>query len=101
MLWNIYHHYDVDGAYGDAVGQVDHIATIEATEEEVKAFVEKWHKPIIYDIPYSELICGWIEAEPVEIKTISELEKDPKNIYGWHNRFMEHAEDYEAYEEEE
>ena len=36
-LYAIYHQYAVDGGYGDAIFQEDHVGTVYATEEEIRA----------------------------------------------------------------
>lgn len=73
MTFNIFHEYETDGGFGDAVCQCDLIATVEATKEEIDAFVKEWNHPRIYDRPYAELSEHTIYAEPVEITKLSEV----------------------------
>ena len=65
--WIIRHEYDVDGGYGDAVPVNDIVAVVEATDEEINAFLEKWDKPRVYDRPYDGLEEHHVSAEPIEI----------------------------------
>lgn len=79
MLYNIFHVYDVDGGFGDAVTREKHIGLVEATEEEVKEFLAVWDKPRIYDHPYSDLYEHHVIARPVKIDELSDLQPyDPK-----------------------
>lgn len=56
-----------------------------ATEDEVKAYVEKWNKPEIYDIPYDELTCHTVRVECInvadDISLIEPYSTDPEDLY--------------------
>ena len=73
MLYNVYHSYDVDGGFGDAVRTKKFIGLVEATEKEIKEFLSVWNKPRIYERPYSDLYCHMVSAEPVRILELSKL----------------------------
>ena len=75
-LYIIVHYYDVDGGFGDAIPREEVIATVWATEEETKSFLEKYDKPYVYDTPYADLECHGVnicELDPIDI---SELDED-------------------------
>ena len=83
-LWAIYGGEDVDGGYGDAIPTSWHIATVLATEDEIEAFVKKWNKPEVYDIPYDSLECHRVYAERIEIvdlESVIPYSTDPDNYY--------------------
>lgn len=71
----VYHAYDVDGGFGDAVGQKDCVGMIEATDEEASKYVEKYSRQYTYDHPYSALTAGTIVLE--ELPQLLDLDKDP------------------------
>lgn len=66
-LFAVFHEYDVDGGFGDAVGTSDFVGCIYATDEEAKAYLEKWDKPKVYAHPYSDLYCFGVKLEEVKI----------------------------------
>lgn len=70
-LWNIYHIYDVDGGYGDAVQITDLVGTVSATDEQIDLIVEYWNKPRVYAHPYDDLTEHTIIKE--EVKPIYDL----------------------------
>ena len=61
-IYIIYHDYDVDGGYGDAVDQHE-ILWICKDEEEAKAYVERWDNPKVYDKPYASLYTNALHYE--------------------------------------
>jgi len=73
MLYNIYHNYDVDGGFGDAVPASELVGTVEATPEEIAEFLKVWDKPRIYERPYSCLYHHGISAEPVTPVVVADL----------------------------
>jgi hypothetical protein len=81
-LYNVYHVYDVDGGYGDAVGEENFVVAFER-ETDAKAFVEKYSKPYVYKRPYEELYCNEFTIRETEIITHAEFDinKTPKE-YG-------------------
>lgn len=69
-LYGVYHVYDVDGGFGDSIGQQD-LITIFETEDEAKEYVERWTDPYTYEIPYAELTCG-----ELRYKKLPAIQKD-------------------------
>lgn len=84
-LYAIYHGADEDGGFGDAVWTENMVGLAWATEDEVKAYIEKWDKPEVYDIPYSELICHVVRVERVtaldDISLVKPYSTDPDDYY--------------------
>lgn len=72
-LYNIFHAYDTDGGFGDAVPQTKLVATVWANEAEIAEFLEKWDKPQVYDQPYADLCFGHVYAEPVDVVPLSDV----------------------------
>lgn len=91
-IYNVYHEYDTDGGFGDAISQSDLVASF-ANEDDAKAFVEKYSNPIIYDRPYAELWCNKLVISETEIITHAEFDINKKpEEYGttwWGNRTFE------------
>lgn len=56
-IYNVFHCYDEDGGYGDAIGVTDLVAVF-SNEEEAEKYVEKYSKPHVYAHPYSYLYTG-------------------------------------------
>ena len=90
-FYGIYHCYDVDGGFGDAVGVRD-LLFISESESDAKAYAEKWSNEHVYDVPYAKLYCGALEVEelPSEIITKKSLETPPWKLvsgysFGWGN----------------
>ena len=63
----VFHIFDVDGGFGDAIAQKEIICIFD-TEEEANAFKAKYEKPHVYDCPYQSLECGILEV--MELPTI-------------------------------
>ena len=82
MVFQVIHDYDVDGGFGDAVGCSDVIATFK-DQKDAEAFIEHFARPIVYDKPYSELHCGELRMEPVQIIEHNDLWKFHKNQFWW------------------
>lgn len=64
--YDVYHIYDIDGGFGDAVYEESKVATFESKEDAEK-FVEKFNNPHVYYKPYDELNCGILEIRESEI----------------------------------
>ena len=58
--FGVFHIFDVDGGFGDAIPQENLICTFNS-EEEAKDFIKKFEKPHVYDCPYQCLECGKLE----------------------------------------
>lgn len=82
-LWSIEHEMDDDSGHGDAIQTRYCVAIVEATKEEIDAFLEEWDRPRIYDRPYDNLMEHHITATPIEIvKDLSKVEPyDPMTKY--------------------
>lgn len=66
MLYSVYHCYDVDGEFGDAIPE-ERLMAIFENEADAKAFVEKYHTPYVYKKPHAELYCNAYEIRETEI----------------------------------
>jgi hypothetical protein len=81
-IYNVYHCYDVDSGYGDAVEKEMLVATFES-EMDAKAFVEKYSDPYVYRKPYDELYCNQYIVRKTELVTHAEFDIDnTPNYYG-------------------
>ena len=60
-IYGVFHIYDVDGGFGDAIECEDLICVFK-TMEEATAFAEANANPHIYDSPYADLKCGQLEV---------------------------------------
>lgn len=90
-LWAIYHEYDLDGGYGDAIPSSEMVGIVMATNDEIADFIKKYNKPIVYDKPYNELCCHVIRVEKIDI--IYSL--DEVKPYGPDDYYGERAEEYQ------
>lgn len=72
-IYNVYHVYDVDGGYGDAVPAEAHVATFES-ETDAKAFVAKYNDPYVYDEPYNKLYCNEFVIREFNVVTHTEFD---------------------------
>lgn len=81
-IYNVYHCYDVDSGYGDAVETEILVATFES-ETDAKTFVEKYSDPYVYKKPYDELYCNVYIIRETELVTHAEfnINKAPED-YG-------------------
>ena len=83
-LYGIYHCWDTDGGYGDAIGQEQLIA-ITDSEDVASEYVKKWSKEHLYDTPYAELSCGILRYEELP-ELITDTSRAPHEIdehLGW------------------
>lgn len=79
-IYNVYHHYDVDGGFGDAISQKDLLFTTDS-KEVADAFVSKYDNDHVYDIPYAKLYRGALRIEEVAI--VSSYEDIPQSLIQW------------------
>lgn len=84
--FGVFHIFDVDGGFGDAIPREELICTFNSVEE-AWDFIKKYEKPHVYDCPYQCLECGQLELR--ELPTTYN-EKD----------FWWLSEDYEECDEE-
>ena len=69
MKYFVYEMYDVDGGFGDAIGQTRLLGILNAdTEEQAREWAKKHTHDHTYDIPYDELHEGVIEILPADVK---------------------------------
>jgi len=78
--YSVFHNYDVDGGFGDAVSCTDLVAIFES-KVDAEAYVEKYSNPHVYDKPYTELWAGELHIEESEI--IMHKDFDINNNYGF------------------
>ena len=81
-VYDVYHCYDEDGGFGDAIPQMELVATFTDKADAV-AFVEKYSHPRVYDTPYDALYCNEFVARETELITHDEfnINKKPED-YG-------------------
>ena len=60
-VYGVFHRYDEDGGFGDAIPQKDLICIFDS-EEKANAFKEKYQNPHEYSEPYDMLYCGELEV---------------------------------------
>jgi hypothetical protein len=89
-FYAIFHGVDEDGGFGDAVYTESLMGVVEATQEEIDAFVKKWNKPVIYDTPYADLSCHNVRAEEITFCDLNKL-----NPYGEDDYYGLRAKEYE------
>lgn len=89
-LYGIYHGFDEDGGYGDAIYEEVLVGVVQATETEIREFVEKYDKPIVYGHPYDDLTAHHIRAEKITITDICKVKP-----YGDDDYYSQLAEEYE------
>lgn len=65
-MYAVFHKYDVDGGFGDAIEREDLIRVFD-TQGEAEAFKKKYERPHVYDVPYCELWCGTLEVRALPI----------------------------------
>ena len=85
-LYAIYHVYDEDGGFGDAVTIRDMVGAVWATKEELDAFLKQWDKPEVCGMPYDTLFCHAIEAEALEPTDISKFKPYSTDPDDWFNK---------------
>lgn len=79
-IYNVVHHYDVDGGFGDSISQKEILFTT-SDKEVAEKFIDKYSNDHIYDVPYSELHRGLLKVE--ELQVIEFWSDIPKEIIEW------------------
>ena len=84
-VYSVYHDYDTDGGFGDAISQRELLATFES-KEDADTYIAKYENPHIYERPYAGLECGVLTLEEVEVISHDDFDFDeePKDIW-WKN----------------
>ena len=70
-LYGVYHVYDVDGGFGDAVSCCDLIGTT-TSKEDAEEFVRKYNNPHVYSSPYDDLMCHELIIQELKSLNLSE-----------------------------
>ena len=94
--FGVFHKFDVDGGFGDAIPQEELICTFNSVEE-AWDFIKKYEKPHVYDCPYQCLECGQLELR--ELPTTYN-EKDFWWLSEDYEECDEECDEEEDYEEE-
>ena len=79
MKYAIYHIYDVDGGFGDAVEVEDLVALCES-KTLAEEYVKKHDKTHVYEEPYDVLTCGHLvvrDLSHVKVITKENIEESP------------------------
>lgn len=92
-IFGVFHKYDTDGGFGDAIPQKELICIFE-TLEKAEEFKKKYEDPHVYDRPYAELECGELVIE--ELPTSYDESK-----FWWIGVDERDEEDFEGFEDEE
>lgn len=56
-IFGVFHKFDVDGGFGDAITEEELICTFDSFEK-AEEFKKKYEDPHIYECPYDDLECG-------------------------------------------
>ena len=79
-IYQVFHKYDVDGGFGDAVGTESLEATF-STKEMAEKFKAEYENPHIYDRPYQPLFCGTLEIRQIELDDEEKFDKE--DMWWW------------------
>lgn len=61
-IFGVFHKYDTDGGFGDAISQKDLICIFDSLEK-AEEFKKKYEDPHIFESPYDDLECGELVIE--------------------------------------
>lgn len=93
MVFGVFHKYDTDGGFGDAISQKDLICIFDSLEK-AEEFKKKFENPHVYACPYADLECGELIIE--ELPTSYDESK-----FWWIGSDDYEGEDFEGFEDEE
>ena len=62
---------------------MDNLGTVEATPEEIAAFIEYWNKPRVYYYPYDKLYEHRVVAVPVKVKKLESIKPYDPDTREW------------------
>lgn len=93
-IFGVFHKYDTDGGFGDAITQKDLICIFDSLEK-AEEFKKKYENPHVYDSPYADLECGELVIE--ELPTTY----DESRFWWIGCGDYEGEEDFEGFEDEE
>lgn len=93
-IFGVFHKYDTDGGFGDAIPQKDLICIFDSLEK-AEEFKKKYEDPHVYDHPYADLECGELVIE--ELPTTYD-----ESTFWWIGaKGTRDEEDFEGFEDEE
>ena len=72
MIYGVYHLYDVDGGFGDAISQKD-LLCVFLNKEEAEKFAKEYENEHVYDTPYAPLYCGTMVVEELPTQFNAEM----------------------------
>ena len=79
-MYAVYHCYDVDGGFGDAISKSEIIAIFQ-TKELANTYATRWNDPHIYSKPYDKLVCGLLEVRELgPMLSEKDLDRPPMDI---------------------
>lgn len=88
-IYQVFHSYDVDGGFGDAVEREELIASFE-NKADADAVVERYSYPHVYDSPYADLMMGLLYVTEVEIIPHAEFDLDSfESRFSWTTGYAE------------
>lgn len=61
-VFGVFHKFDVDGGFGDAITKEELICAFDSFEK-AEEFKKKYEDPHVYDSPYADLECGELVIE--------------------------------------
>ena len=79
MRYAIYHIYDEDDGFGDAV-EVEELVALCASKARAEAYAKKHDKTHVYDKPYASLKCGKLvvrDLSHVKVITKENMDESP------------------------
>lgn len=103
MLFQILHIYDVDGGFGDPIEKSKTVAIVDATEDQIKEFLNVWDKPRVYDRPYGALYEHHVTAVPmkiVDLRDVTPYDPATRDLPKDRSVFADEEDEYEEEEEE-
>lgn len=77
-IWIVYHVFDVDGGFGDAVS-VTEVAKVFTNKDDAASFVRANWNPRIVDVPYQALTDGYFYMKETPIHKGPSDANDEKN----------------------
>ena len=81
-MFGIYHEYDVDGGYGDAIPERRLILVTE-DEETAMEYVKRWSEERVYYTPYDDLYCGRLVYDELpRLITRDDISGSPYELVG-------------------
>ena len=102
-VYGVFHLYDEDGGFGDAIRQKELICIFDS-EEKANAFKEKYQNPHEYSKPYDMLYCGELRVEELPT-TYNEQDfwwrdNEDTEEEEWHRQVMEEMTTQQLMEQE-